>query len=56
MNTLLLFREIYINAFKQISNFLVRNSLKLLAWFAFAMFLIVTYAFWYRIFTGFIWD
>lgn len=56
MTTLLHLKEIYLNAFRQFSNFLVRNTLRILAWFAIAMFLIVLYAFWYRIFTGFIWD
>ncbi|MBT8210249.1 MAG: hypothetical protein KJP14_06955 [Eudoraea sp.] len=56
MTTLLHLKEIYLNAFRQFSNYIVRNTLKVLAWFAFAMFLIVLYAFWYRIFSGFPFD
>ena len=56
MNTLLQLREIYLNAFRQFSNYLVRNLLKILTWFAFAMFLIVLYAFIFRLQTGFPFD
>lgn len=56
MNTLLHLREIYLNAFRNISNYVVRNFFKVFAWFAFAMFLVVLYAFVFRIYTGFPFD
>ncbi len=56
MNTLLQLKEIYLNAFRQFSNYIVRNSLKVLAWFAFAMLVIVLYAFVFRLYTGFPFD
>ena len=56
MNTLLQLKEFYVNAFRQISNYFVRNFLKVFSWFAFAMFLIVLYAFVFRLHTGFPFD
>ena len=56
MNTLLHIKEIYINAFRHISNYVVRNFFKVFAWFAFAMLLIVLYAFVFRVYTGFPFD
>ena len=56
MNTLLQLREIYLNAFRNISNYIVRNFFKVFAWFVFAMCLIVLYAFVFRVHTGFPFD
>jgi len=56
MKTLLLFKEIYLDAFKQLENFVVRRFFRFFAWFSFIMFLVVVYAFVYRIFTGFAFD
>jgi len=56
MNTLLLLKEIYINAFRNLGNFLVKRYFKFFAWFSFAMFMVVLYAFVYRVYTGFPFD
>ncbi len=56
MDTLLLLKEIYLESFKNISNYLIRNSFKVFAWFAFAMLFVVMYAFVFRVYTGFPFD
>ncbi len=56
MNTILLLKEIYSEGFKNIGSFLLRNYFKAFAWFSFCMFLIVLYAFVFRVFTGFAFD
>ena len=56
MKTLLLVQEIYMEAFRNLENFIVRRYFKFFAWFSFIMFLIVVYAFVYRIVTGFPFD
>jgi hypothetical protein len=56
MKTLLLFRNIYLERFKSIENFIVRNYLKGFAIFSFIMFSVVLYAFIFRVFTGFPFD
>jgi hypothetical protein len=56
MNTLHLIREIYIEAFRNISSFILKKYLKVFTWFAFAMYGVVLYAFVFRIATGFAFD
>lgn len=56
MNTLLLFKEIYLNGFRNLGHFLVKRYFKIFAWFSFAMFMVVLYAFVYRVYTGFPFD
>ena len=56
MNTLLLIKEIYINGFRNLGHFLVKRYFKVFAWFSFAMFIVVLYAFLYRLYTGFPFD
>ena len=56
MKTILLMKEIYLEAFKTLENFFVRRFFKAFAWFSLIMFLVVVYAFVYRIFTGFAFD
>ncbi|WP_198944438.1 DUF6747 family protein [Robiginitalea sediminis] len=56
MNTLLLIKEIYLNGFRNLGHFLVKRYFKIFAWFSFAMFLVVLYAFTYRLATGFPFD
>jgi len=56
MKTILLFKEIYAEGFKNIGNFLLKNYFKTFAWFSFIMFVIVCYAFLFRVFTGFAFD
>ncbi|WP_339710448.1 DUF6747 family protein [uncultured Kriegella sp.] len=56
MKTILLLKEVYIEGFKNLGNFIVQKYFKLFAWFCFAMFFIVLYAFIYRVATGFAFD
>ena len=53
MKTALLIKEIYTQGCKNLGNFIVREYFKVFAWFCFAMYLIVLYAFLYRLATGF---
>jgi len=45
MKTIYLLRAIYQEAFRSLGNYLVRHSLKVFAWFCFALILIALYAF-----------
>ncbi len=56
MKTFLLIKEIYLEAFRNLGHILIRKYFKIFAWFSFAMFLIVLYAFIYRLYTGFPFD
>ncbi|WP_198439679.1 DUF6747 family protein [Pareuzebyella sediminis] len=56
MKTILLLREIYIEGFRNIGSFLVRNYFKAFAWFSFVMLIVVLYAFVFRVATGFAFD
>ncbi len=56
MKTILLVKEIYIEGFKNLGSFIVRNYFRAFAWFSFAMFLVVLYAFIFRVYTGFPFD
>ena len=56
MKTTLLLKEIYLEAFRDLGHFLVRNYFKLFAWFSFAMFAVVLYAFIFRLATGWAFD
>ncbi|MDG1571862.1 hypothetical protein OZ410_06005 [Robiginitalea sp. M366] len=56
MKTALLIKEIYAEAFRNLGHYLVRNYFKAFAWFSFAMFGIVLYAFVFRLATGFAFD
>ena len=56
METVSLIREIYQEAFRNLGNYIVRNYLKLFAWFSMAMFFVVLYAFIFRLSTGFAFD
>lgn len=53
MSTFTLIKDIYINAFRNIGNFIVKRYFKAFSIFSFIMFLIVLYAFIYRVYTGF---
>lgn len=53
MNTLNLMKEIYSEGFRNLGNLLVKNSFKVFAWFSFAMYMVVVYAFVFRVSTGF---
>lgn len=54
MKTVVLLKEIYLEGFKNIGNFLVKNYLRVFVWFTLAMFIMVLYAFFYRMSTGFV--
>ncbi|WP_285650512.1 DUF6747 family protein [Allomuricauda sp. NBRC 101325] len=56
MKRLLLVKEIYLDAFRNIGHFIVERYFKIFAWFSFIMFFMVLYAFIYRIATGFAFD
>ncbi len=56
MKTAILLKEIYLEAFRDLGHFLVRNYFKLFSWFSFALFGIVLYAFIFRLATGFAFD
>ncbi len=56
MKTVLLLKNIYLEGFKNIGNYIVRNYFKAFAWFTLIMFAVVTYAFLFRVFTGFAFD
>ncbi|MEM9143103.1 MAG: DUF6747 family protein [Bacteroidota bacterium] len=56
MNKLLLIREIYLEAFKDLGHFLVKAYFRAFSWFCVAAFLVVLYAFIFRIATGFVFD
>ncbi len=56
MKTALLLKELYLEAFRDLGHFLVRNYFKLFAWFSFGLFVIVLYAFLFRLATGFAFD
>ncbi|MEO1012130.1 MAG: DUF6747 family protein [Bacteroidota bacterium] len=56
MDKLLLIREIYLEGFRNLGHFLVKTYFKLFSWFCLATFLIVLYAFVFRITTGFAFD
>ena len=56
MKTILLFKEIYLEGFRNLGHFMVRNYFKAFAWFSFLMFIVVLYAFIFRVYTGFAFD
>tara|TARA_R110002167_G_scaffold134051_17_gene319436 strand:- start:3298 stop:3468 length:171 start_codon:yes stop_codon:yes gene_type:complete len=56
MKTILLVKEIYLDGFKNLGNFIVERYFKFFAWFSFIMFAIVLYAFVFRVSTGYAFD
>ena len=56
METIILLKEIYIEGFKNIGHYLLKNYLKVFAWFNFVLLFIVLYAFAFRISSGFAFD
>ncbi len=56
MKTILLIKEIYLEGFKNLGNFIVKKYFKAFAWFSFIMFVVVLYAFIFRVSTGFAFD
>ena len=53
MKTISLIKNIYLEGFKNLGNFIIEKYVKLFAWFSMVMFAIVLYAFLYRIFSGY---
>ncbi len=53
MKNALLIKEIYLEAFKSLGSKIVKSYFKIFSWFCFASFLVVIYAFIFRIATGF---
>jgi len=56
MKTILLVKDIYREAFIDLGHFITKNYFKAFAWFSFAMFTVVLYAFIFRVVTGFPFD
>ncbi|HMB62737.1 MAG TPA: DUF6747 family protein [Eudoraea sp.] len=56
METLLLVREIYLEGFRNLGHFIVKNYIKCFAWFSFALLFLAAYALIFRISTGFAFD
>jgi len=56
MKTVLLVREIYLEGFRNLGNFIVRKYFKAFAWFSFIMLFVALYAFVFRVLTGFPFD
>ncbi len=53
MNKLLLFKDLYTNAFRNLGHQMVTSSLKVLTWSCFALMGVISYAFIYKLATGF---
>ena len=56
MKNVQLIREIYLEAYRNMGHAFVKSYFKAMSWFCFASFLIVIYAFVFRITTGFAFD
>ena len=56
MKTILLIREIYSDGFRNLGHWIVKNYMKVYAWFSFALFFVVLYAFIFRVATGYAFD
>jgi hypothetical protein len=53
MKNILLVKEIYFEAFKNLGSFLLKNYLQCFAWFCFVLIAAASYALIFRIATGF---
>jgi len=53
MKGILLCREIYLNGFKNLGHFIIKNYLKLFSWFCFSLIALGAYALIYRLLTGY---
>jgi len=56
MKNFLLIREIYLEAFRNLGHYLVKSYFKAFSWFCLVSFLVVLYAFLFRVSTGFAFD
>lgn len=53
MKTTLLIREIYLEGFKNLGNYILKNYLKIFTWFSFFLIGVALYALIFRMTTGF---
>lgn len=53
MKTTLLIKEIYLEGFKNLGNYILKNYLKVFSWFSFFLIAVALYALVFRISTGF---
>lgn len=53
MKTTLLIKEIYLEGFRNLGSYLLKNYLKVFAWFSFSLILMGLYALIFRMTTGF---
>jgi len=56
MKTVLLLKDLYFDAFRNLGNFLIKSYFKAFAWFSFILLFVVLYAFIYRVASGFAFD
>ncbi|MCX2718528.1 DUF6747 family protein [Lentiprolixibacter aurantiacus] len=56
MKHILLIKEIYLEAFRNLGPLVVKNFFKIFTWFCLISFIIVLYAFIFRVATGFAFD
>lgn len=56
MKTTLLIKEIYLEGFRNLGNYILKNYLKVFSWFSFALIFVGLYALLFRMFTGFAFD
>jgi len=53
MRTTLLIKEIYLEGFRNLGSFFIKNYMKIFSWFSFTLIFIGLYALLFRMFTGF---
>ncbi|MET7028771.1 MULTISPECIES: DUF6747 family protein [Sediminicola] len=56
MTKLLLIKEIYLEGFRNLGHFIIKNYLKVFSWVCFSLILVAMYALVFRMSTGFVWD
>ncbi|WP_354667780.1 DUF6747 family protein [Arenibacter algicola] len=52
----IILKKVYLEAFKNLGNQLVKNGFKIYFWACAVLFILVLYAFVFRLTTGFVWD
>ena len=56
MKTTLLIKEIYLEGFKNLGSYILKNYLKIFSWFSFFLITVALYALIFRMSTGFAFD
>ena len=56
MKTTLLIKEIYLEGFRNLGNYILKNYLKVFSWFCFALIAVGAYALVFRLIPGFAFD